>query len=77
MSFKTGFQQYQNYAPPGVRLPKINIDQKYYKKLKIDESISNFDFLKQLCIEGIKQKIYKKRKTNKIISKESMKSLRY
>jgi len=61
MSFDKDFKKYENYSPPGVRLPEINIESKYYKKLKLSEDISNFDFLKNLCLNAIKEmKINKK-----------------
>lgn len=56
MSFEEEFTQYKNYAPPGVRLPEIKIEKKYYKELKLEEGISNFDFLRSLCLQAIKQK---------------------
>jgi DNA polymerase-3 subunit alpha len=55
-SFKEKFSEYKNYAPAGVLLPKIEIDNKYYSKLGIEEGISNYDFLRKLCSDGIKSK---------------------
>ena len=55
-SFLSKFDGYDGCIPPGVRLPKIKIDQHHYDSLKIDNSISNFDFLKQLCRQGVKDK---------------------
>ena len=40
----------------GVRLPQIIIPEHYYKKLGIDKSTSNDEFLKILCRAGIKEK---------------------
>ena len=54
--FLESFKEYKDCIPPGVRLPKINIEQKYYKDLKIDPSCSNFEFLQQLCKKGLKNK---------------------
>lgn len=56
MSFTQDFTAYKNVSPPGVRLPQIDIEQKYYKQLKISSDTSNFDFLKRLCWEGLKSK---------------------
>lgn len=62
MSFTEQFKPYNDYAPPGVRLPEINIESKYYKKLKLEENISNLDFLKNLCLNAIKEKKINKKK---------------
>ncbi|MBN86514.1 MAG: hypothetical protein CL885_03220 [Dehalococcoidia bacterium] len=56
MSFLDSFSLYENVCPPGVRLPQIEIDDKYYKDLNLSSDISNFDFLKQLSWQGIKSK---------------------
>jgi DNA-directed DNA polymerase III PolC len=56
MSFTEGFEQYVDYAPPGVRLPKIQIEDKYYKQLGTSNDISNYDFLKELCLKAVKDK---------------------
>ena len=55
-SFTKKFSKYENCAPPGVRLPKINIDDKYYKELNISKDTSNFDFLRKLCHKGVKDR---------------------
>ena len=65
MSFDLDFKAYNNYAPPGVRLPKIKIEKKYYKQLNTKENISNFNFLKKLCVEGVKNKGIQKAKNRK------------
>lgn len=56
MDFLDQFEEYENYAPPGVLLPKIDIEDKYYKDLGVGSDISNFDFLRHLCMRGVKQK---------------------
>ena len=56
MNFLNNFKAYDNCAPPGVRLPKIKIEDKYYKSLSIDKDVSNFDFLRALCLKGAKKK---------------------
>ena len=38
---------------PGVRLPQINIEEKYYKKLGIPVESDNFTFLKSLCYASL------------------------
>ena len=48
-SFYSKFTKYENCIPPGVRLPKINIEEKFYKELGLDSSCSNFAFLNKLC----------------------------
>ena len=55
-SFIDNFTRYENYAPAGVLLPKIEIEKKFYNKLKIKEDVSNFDFLRSLCMHGVKNK---------------------
>ena len=52
--FISDFEDYEGCVPPGVRLPEINIEKKYYVSLGVEESISNFDFLRCLCREGVK-----------------------
>lgn len=56
MSFTKEFTPYKDVCPPGVKLPEIDIDQKYYKNLDLPNDISNFDFLKRICWEAIKDK---------------------
>ncbi len=56
MSFLEDFTVYKDVCPPGVRLPEINIEQKYYDQLGVESKISNLQFLKKLCWEGIKEK---------------------
>lgn len=48
-SFYSKFTKYENCIPPGVRLPEINIEEKFYKELGLDSSCSNFAFLNKLC----------------------------
>ena len=55
MSFKKDFIKYEKQFL-GVRLPEIDIEQKYYEQLDVDPSISNFEFLKRLCWKCIKTK---------------------
>ena len=55
-SFLSKFSKYKNYAPPGVLLPKIQVNAKYYSDLGIDPNSSNFDFLRGLCMKGVKSK---------------------
>lgn len=56
MSFLNQFKKYKDYAPAGVLLPKINIDDKYYRELDVSNDISNYDFLRHLCMKGINEK---------------------
>lgn len=55
-SFISRFEDYENCVPPGVLLPGIEIDNKYYESLKIPKESSNLEFLKKLCEQGIKAK---------------------
>lgn len=64
-SFFDNFTEYKDYAPAGVLLPKIDIDEKYYSKLNIDSNTSNFDFLRKLCLDGVKTKGINKLKNKK------------
>ena len=56
MSFLEGFTEYKDCAPAGVKLPEINIEDRYYKQLKLKNSTSNYDFLRALCLDGVKKK---------------------
>lgn len=50
------FHKYEHPVPPGVRLPEIKIDDKYYETLGIDKTVSNFEFLRQLCLRAVVSK---------------------
>ena len=54
--FLNKFSKYENYAPPGVLLPEIDVSPKYYADLDIDPNSSNYDFLRALCMQGVKSK---------------------
>ena len=54
--FTERFTPYSDFSPPGVRLPEIDVEDKYYSDLKVDSSISNLEFLSHLCEKGIKDK---------------------
>ena len=56
MSFIQDIQPYDNAMLPGVRLPQISIDSKYYDLLKIPISSDNFTFLKTLCYRSLERK---------------------
>tara|TARA_B110000285_G_scaffold28573_1_gene28648 strand:+ start:1661 stop:4231 length:2571 start_codon:yes stop_codon:yes gene_type:complete len=49
-------KQYNQPMPVGVRLPEIEVDEKYYKELGIPTSTSNFDLLRKLCLKGVKDR---------------------
>ena len=49
MSFLNDITSYEEAMLPGVRLPKIDIEKKYYQSLNLDSSVDNFTFLKTLC----------------------------
>lgn len=79
-NFYNQFTEYKDYAPAGVLLPKIEIDDQYYSKLDIDPDTSNYDFLRRLCLDGVstkgidklpnKQDYYDRVKTELTIFKE-------
>jgi DNA polymerase-3 subunit alpha len=54
--FFNNFSEYKNCVPPGVRLPQIEIESKYYKSLKLDSGVDNFTFLTELCKNSLKKK---------------------
>lgn len=61
--FLNQFSSYEGCIPPGVRLPEIKIESKYYKKLNLKNTISNFDFLKNICEESLLSKPTQKNKS--------------
>lgn len=50
------FQKYQQPTLPGVKLPQIVIEQKYYDQLGISNTSSNYQFLRKLCHKGVLEK---------------------
>jgi DNA polymerase III subunit alpha len=50
------FQKYQQPTLPGVKLPQIIIEQKYYDALGIPNTSSNYQFLRKLCHKGVLEK---------------------
>lgn len=50
------FQKYERPVLPGVKLPQIIIEQKYYDALGIPNSSSNYQFLRKLCHKGVLDK---------------------
>ena len=56
MNFLQDIQNYDDAMLPGVRLPQISIDSKYYDLLKIPTSSDNFTFLKTLCYRSLENK---------------------
>ena len=54
--FMKKFSPYEDCCPPGVRLPEIEIEDKYYKMLDSSSNISNHDFLRKLCHKGVYDK---------------------
>lgn len=57
MSFLNEFEAYENFSPPGVRLPEIIIEESKYLSLGLDPTSSNLDFLRALCEKGLSSKI--------------------
>ena len=58
--FLQRFHPYDDCVPPGVLLPVIEIEDKYYKELNLDNNTSNFEFLRKLCHQGAEEKKIKK-----------------
>jgi DNA polymerase-3 subunit alpha len=56
MNFLQDIQNYDDAMLPGVRLPQISIDSKYYDLLKIPTSSDNYTFLKTLCYRSLENK---------------------
>jgi len=70
MSFYEQFTAYDECAPPGVLLPQIKIEERYYKELALPTDTSNLKFLRALCWKNMqeyglskKDKIYLDRMT--------------
>ncbi len=63
MSFVDQFSQYDECAPPGVLLPNIQIEPKYYEELGISSDSDNLTFLKHLCWQNMKSKGFSKNDT--------------
>ena len=53
MNFLKDFSSYDECAPPGVLLPEITIEDRHYLELGVPSSISNYDFLRELCKKGV------------------------
>jgi hypothetical protein len=56
MNFADNFKKYEDCAPAGVKLPKINIDKKWYELLGLPNDCPNDLFLKKLCSKYFKDK---------------------
>ena len=55
-NFYSNFTPYESCVPPGVRLPKIDISDKYYKQLSLNSNVANITFLEKLCLKGFLDK---------------------
>lgn len=67
--FTKSFSSYEGCVPPGVLLPQIQIDSKYYKEVMTEgvvEEISNFEFLRRMCIKGLRELGIDKLKNKKV-----------
>jgi len=60
------FQKYQQPTLPGVKLPQIIIEQKYYDILGIPNTSSNYQFLRKLCHKGVLEKEIDKKENAQI-----------
>lgn len=54
MSFLNEIKEYDGAVLAGVRLPKIEIENKYYEQLGLTSEVDNFIFLKTLCYSKLK-----------------------
>ena len=48
------FSQYKTPFPAGVKLPEIKIEKRDYELVGCKDSVSNFNFLRNLCFNGVK-----------------------
>jgi len=60
------FQKYESPTLPGVKLPQIIIEQKYYDTLGIPNTSSNYQFLRKLCHKGVLDKGINKKENAQI-----------
>ncbi len=67
-NFYKNFSSYKNCIPPGVRLPEIKIESKYYDSLNLEQGSDNFLFLKELCKKGVLEKGFDKVDNKKVYS---------
>lgn len=49
----TGFTDYEQPFPAGVKLPHIKIEEKYYEELGLDTGVSNLEFLRKKCEKAL------------------------
>lgn len=47
---------YKQPMPVGVRLPGIEVDKEVYNELSLDHQSSNYDLLRALCLQGVKER---------------------
>jgi DNA polymerase-3 subunit alpha len=67
MNFIDNFTEYKEAVLPGVRLPEIKIEQKYYDALDLSSDVDNFSFLKKLCDHKLKEKnLYSQEYTDRL-----------
>ncbi len=50
------FEKYNSPFPAGVKLPEIKIEKKYYDLVGCSPDVSNFNFLRNLCFKGVKDR---------------------
>lgn len=50
------FTTYDTPYPVGVKLPKIEIEDKYYDLVSCKRGSSSYDFLRNLCMKGVREK---------------------
>lgn len=70
MKFVDRFSKYQDCAPAGVLLPKIEIGLEHYQDLNLSPDVSNEEFLKKLCAKKFKDKgLHKKANKDEYIDR--------
>ena len=49
-------ESFKQPMPVGVRLPGIEVEQRFYDELGISNTSSNYDLLRELCLKGVKER---------------------
>ena len=65
MSFLNSFSTYNKAMEPGVKLPQLKIDSRFYRELGIENDVSNFEFLTKICNKGLLSKELNKKDNHK------------
>ncbi len=49
-------ESFKQPMPVGVRLPGIEVEQRFYDELGISNTSSNYDLLRELCLKGVEER---------------------